>query len=69
MKWKSDTHTRRFLGKLTDFESKQERRREKKHLRAYLKGRKFFQDGFEDGNLPGQRIPRYFPVLEKWIEK
>ena len=43
----SDEHTRSFGGKLTDFESRDEAMREKKHLKAYLAGRKTYRHGFE----------------------
>jgi hypothetical protein len=43
----SDEHTRSFGGKTEGFESREEAIREKKHLKAYLKGKKFFYYGFE----------------------
>ena len=43
----SDEHTRSFGGKLTGFESREEAIREKKHLKAYLAGKKYFYYGFE----------------------
>ena len=46
----SDEHTRSFGGKLTGFESREEAIREKKHLKAYLTGKKYFNYGFE--NIP-----------------
>ena len=33
---------RRFKGKIDNFESKEERNFEKKHLKAYLRGDKYF---------------------------
>lgn len=47
----SDTHTRSFGGKLSGFESREESIREKKHLKAYLKGKKSFNYGYETINL------------------
>jgi hypothetical protein len=38
---------RQFLGKLKDFEDKDEQRKENKHLKAYLKGLEKFTYGFE----------------------
>jgi hypothetical protein len=43
----SDEHTRSFGGKLTEFESREEAIREKKHLKAYLAGKQYFNYGFE----------------------
>jgi hypothetical protein len=43
----SDEHTRSFGGKTEGFESREEAIREKKHLKAYLKGKKTFIHGFE----------------------
>ena len=45
--FKSDAHTRSFGGKLNNFESREEAIREKKHLKAYLSGKKTFQYGYE----------------------
>lgn len=50
---KSETQTRQFLGtignKVKDFENKTEMAFQKAHLKAYLKGSKYFQFGFRDG--------------------
>ena len=43
----SDEHTRSFGGKTEGFESREEAIREKKHLKAYLQGKKYFTCGFE----------------------
>lgn len=43
----SDEHNRSFGGKLTGFENNEESMREKKHLKAYLAGKKVFQHGYE----------------------
>lgn len=37
---------RKFLGKISDFTDKTERKFEKAHLKAYLKGRRTFYHGF-----------------------
>jgi len=44
----SDEHTRSFGGKTEGFESREEAIREKKHLKAYLAGKKYFTYGFEE---------------------
>jgi len=52
---------RSFGGKISDFKDKSEKDYEQKHLKAYLKGFKFFRHGFETNGEPA-----YFPVIEKW---
>lgn len=56
---------RGFGGKLTGFTDKAEKDYEQKHLKAYLKGFKFFRHGFKTNSLE-QREPAYFPVIENW---
>ena len=54
---------RKFKGKLDNFDNKQERNFEKKHLKAYLRGDKYFfygKDAF--GN------PIKHEVQQEWIE-
>lgn len=58
--------TRKFLGKIEDFANKEEQQREKKHLKAYLKGKTEFQDGWE-GVFP-TRLPKMFPVQQELRE-
>jgi hypothetical protein len=43
----SDDHVRSFGGKLNGFENRDESMREKKHLKAYLAGKKVYSHGFE----------------------
>jgi len=43
----SDDHVRSFGGKLNGFENRDEAMREKKHLKAYLAGKKVYSHGFE----------------------
>lgn len=43
----SDEHTRSFGGKTSDFENRDEAMKEKKHLKAYLAGKKTYRHGFE----------------------
>lgn len=47
MAYKTLKRTRKFLGKTEGFENKEEKSFEKAHLKAYLKGHKTFQQGFE----------------------
>jgi hypothetical protein len=59
---------RSFGGKVNDFKSNAEHNHEKKHLKAYLKGKKMFVNGFktigtEERNM---RIPAWFEVKETW---
>lgn len=61
---KSVAKTRHFGGKLTDFNDKQERAFENKHLKAYLRGDKLFQYGYRDGKMG--REPAVFAVKEVW---
>jgi hypothetical protein len=73
----SDTHTRSFGGKLSGFESREEAIREKKHLKAYLKGKKTFVYGYKTIKLDvGElvevesgfsfRQPAQYTVKEIW---
>jgi len=59
---KNTTQSRQFLGavgnKVSDFVSKQERAFQKAHLKAYLKGKEYFNYGFTDG-LNGREPSRY----------
>jgi hypothetical protein len=43
----SDEHTRSFGGKTEGFDSHEEKMFEKKHLKAYLKGKKIFTYGVD----------------------
>jgi hypothetical protein len=43
----SDEHTRSFGGKINGFENRDEAMKEKKHLKAYLAGKKVYQHGYE----------------------
>jgi len=64
---KSTDLKRQYLGtignKVTDFRSKTERAFQKAHLKAYLKGTKYFQFGFRDG-ING-REPAMYLVQQK----
>lgn len=55
---------RSFGGKLVDFASRAEQNFEKKHLNAYLKGKKWFRYGFK--TVRGMRVPAIFEVKESW---
>jgi hypothetical protein len=49
-------------------ELEDERKREKKHLKAYLKGKQWFTHGFEtikDELGIEHRRPQYFPVMQQ----
>lgn len=63
--------SRKFLGKLTDFASPQERAFEKKHLKAYIRGHQFFTFGFKEEQLGEfkMRVPAYFPVQQSLINE
>lgn len=52
---------RKFGGKIDNFESKDEQRLEKKHLKAYLRGNTYFKYGFTT-NEDGMRIPAWHKV-------
>jgi len=43
---------RRFLGRTSNFENKKTRSHHKKALKAYLKGKRFFQDGTNPDGSP-----------------
>lgn len=62
------TSRRSFGGKLVDFTSRAEQNFEKKHLDAYLKGKKYFRYGFKTVESLGKqfRIPAMFEVKESW---
>lgn len=59
---------RRFLGKIKDFESKEERSFEKAHLKAYLKGKTFFNHGVEviGTGIFRKLMPISHPVKEEF---
>jgi hypothetical protein len=76
----SDEYTRSFGGKVTGFESRDEAMREKKHLKAYLKGHKVYKHGWKtvllDENeavevMPSftMRQPNILEVNEIWTKK
>lgn len=78
--WISDDYTRSFGGKLNGFESRDEAMKEKKHLKAYLKGKSFYRHGFKTVELKeGEQIevesgfnfrqPQIFKVEEIWTKK
>jgi hypothetical protein len=58
MKEKTPFHL--FGGKITDFISKEEKNFEQKHLKAYLKGKKYFRHGFKTLSESGHRVPAWF---------
>ena len=60
----SDDHVRSFGGKLNGFENRDEAMREKKHLKAYLAGKKIYTYGYEDN---GTQI--IHEVKEIWTSK
>lgn len=43
--WWKGKWERKFLGKIKDFSSPEERKLEGKHLKAYIKGHKYYKDG------------------------
>jgi hypothetical protein len=56
---------RQFLGKLDNFTSKEERNFEKKHLRCYLRGDKFFEYGHDEVGQPIRReVQQILPTYE-----
>jgi len=58
---------RRFLGKTEGFLNNEEKLFEKAHLKAYLKGKKRFNHGFEKGrDLRGNLIPTTHPVKQEF---
>lgn len=56
---------RSFGGKTNGFVNKAEKNSETKHLRAYLKGKKYYRDGFYTNTL-GEREPNFVLVKEIW---
>lgn len=54
---------RSFGGKLDGFISSLEEAHEKRHLKAYLKGDKYFRHGFHEN-----KEPRMYDVIENWNE-
>lgn len=52
---------RAFGGKTENFKDKEERNREKKHLKAYLKGQRYFFHGFEE-TITGRKSIRYVVI-------
>jgi hypothetical protein len=69
---KSGNLVRRFGGKLSGFKDNRERQFEKKHIKAYLNGDRYFRFGFTDvtdkeGNVTGREIA-WHKTKEKWIK-
>ncbi len=66
---KANELKRQFLGtignKVSDFVSKQERAFQKAHLKAYLKGKRYFNYGFTYSATNGARIPATYIVQQK----
>jgi hypothetical protein len=65
-------YSRRFLGKVKDFENKEEQKFENKHLKAYIKGHDKFIFGKEDvldlkGNKIGQK-PKWHTVQQELLK-
>ena len=78
--YKSDNNTRSFGGKLSNFENREEAKLEKKHLKAYLQGKKQFIHGWEDVKIDSEllveveegftmRRPKVYQVKEIWTPK
>jgi len=71
----SDDHTRSFGGKLNGFENRDEAMKEKKHLKAYLAGKKTYRHGYETKKMEfgnrviEQRVPVFHEVKEIWTPK
>lgn len=61
---KDEVLVRRFGGKISGFKDNAEANFEKKHLKAYLKGDKYFRHGFKDED--DIRVPAYHKVKEEW---
>ena len=59
---------RGFGGKITNFETKEERKHEQLHLKAYLKGQKRFKNGYKL-NEANERVEAWFDVNEVWGER
>ena len=67
--WWKGKWERKFLGKLKDFSSKEEQRLENKHLKAYIKGQKYYKDGtYKDVFNPAtglyERLPNLIEVKQ-----
>jgi hypothetical protein len=71
----SDEHTRSFGGKLNGFETRDEAMKEKKHLKAYLAGKKIYRHGYKTEEIKfgentfTQRTPVFHEVIENWTPK
>ena len=67
---KQEEFKRQFGGKLDNFESKQERAFEQKHLHNYLRGNTRFKFGYKNIETPYgvQRVPAWYAVKEEWVE-
>jgi len=65
-KEKQRTEKRRFLGKLSNFESKEEKSLEEKHLKAYLKGNThFIAKALMDVTNP---LDPTGPKVKRWVK-
>jgi hypothetical protein len=60
-----DETRRYFLGKLDGFESNEEKKFEKKHLKSYIRGDNFFIDGYKLDEH-GNKIPNVYLVKQEW---
>lgn len=54
---------RKFLGKISEFDTKEEERFEKKHLKAYLLGKESFISGYKS-NSKDARVPVWTKVKQ-----
>lgn len=58
-----DKTRRKFLGKINNFISKEEANFEDKHLRSYLKGKKYFSYGKDE-----KGDPKIYEVKQEFYE-
>lgn len=56
---------RKFLGKTSEFIDKQEKVFHERMLRAYLKGKEYFNFGFTTNSF-GMRVPETHKVLQEY---
>lgn len=58
---------RAFLGKVTGFDNKDERRRSQKALKAYLSGKRYFRDGYITMPYACGKIPNWIktPIQDR----
>ena len=67
--WWKGKWERKFLGKVKDFDSKEEQKQETAHLKAYIKGKTHYKWGYKEIKNPYTQmieiVPNLIPVKQQ----